>query len=127
MGQQQLLLIVAGVIVVALMVSVGIMLFNDNASASNRDALANDLVNLASRAQEYERRPPLLAGGNGSFVGFTLGSYTKNENGTFQVANVSASGLDIQATGVETGYDNVTPVKVVIRVTIDSVHVVEMN
>ncbi len=127
MGQQQLLLILAGVIVVMLMVSVGMMLFKDNASASNRDALANDLIRLASRAQEYERRPPLLAGGNGSFVGFTLGSYTRNENGSFQVANASAAGLDIQATGVETGYDNLNPVKIMIRVTADSVHVVLVN
>ena len=62
MGQQQLLLIILGVIVVGIAVAVGITMFQDNAISANRDAVTNDLVNLAARAQQYYRRPTALGG-----------------------------------------------------------------
>ena len=68
MGQQQLLLIILGVIVVGIAVAVGITMFNDSATSANRDAVTNDLINLASRAQQYYRRPTALGGGGGSFA-----------------------------------------------------------
>ena len=71
MGQQQLLLIILGVIVVGIAVAVGITMFTDNAVNANRDAVTNDLVNLAARAQQYYRRPTALGGGGNSFVGLT--------------------------------------------------------
>jgi len=46
MGQQQLLLIVLGVIVVGIAVIVGINLFTVNAVSSNRDGVTADLTNL---------------------------------------------------------------------------------
>ena len=46
MGQQQLLLIVLGVIIVGIAVVVGINLFNANATNANRDAVVSDLNNL---------------------------------------------------------------------------------
>ena len=47
MGQQQLLLIILGVIVVGIAVAVGITMFSDSAISANRDAVTNDLtVNL---------------------------------------------------------------------------------
>jgi hypothetical protein len=67
MGQQQLLLIILGVIVVGIAVAVGITMFSDSAINANRDALSNDLVNLASRAQQFYRRPTSLGGGGNSF------------------------------------------------------------
>ena len=66
MGQQQLLLIILGVIVVGIAVAVGITMFSDNAISANRDAVTNDLVNLASRAQQYYRRPASMGGGEGA-------------------------------------------------------------
>ena len=69
MGQQQLLLIILGVIVVGIAVAVGVTMFNDSAVSANRDAVTNDLINFASRAQQYYRRPKALGGGGGSFVG----------------------------------------------------------
>jgi len=68
MGQQQLLLIILGVIVVGIAVAVGITMFQDNAVSANRDAVTNDLVNLAARAQQFYRRPTALGGGQGSFA-----------------------------------------------------------
>ncbi len=62
MGSQQLLLIILGMIVVGIMVIVGISLFNDHASATNRDAVANDLVHASSMAQMLGEKRLSVAG-----------------------------------------------------------------
>ncbi len=72
MGQQQLLLIVLGVIVVGIAVVVGINLFNANAVASNRDAVISDLNNLGAMAQQYYKKPASMAGGGNTFTGWTI-------------------------------------------------------
>ncbi len=110
MGQQQLLLIILGVIVVGIAVAVGITMFSDNAVSANKDAVVNDLVNLASRAQQYYRRPQALGGGGGSFVGLTadaaglakLTSKASNSNGTYNISAAgSATSVTIHGVGTE--------------------------
>jgi hypothetical protein len=63
MGQQQLLLIVLGVIIVGIAIAVGISMFKSSAVDANRSAVASDLANLASKAQRYYRTPVELGGG----------------------------------------------------------------
>jgi len=134
MGQQQLLLIILGVIVVGIAVAVGITMFNDSAVSANRDAVTNDLVNLASRAQQYYRRPTALGGGGGSFINLTAGSGMKlitktsgasmtNGNGTYTIVNNGASTVQFLGTGTETGNDGTNKVKVVMNVWADSAKV----
>ncbi len=53
MGQQQLLLIILGVIIVGIAVAVGITMFQDNAVDQNRSAVIADLTTLAAKAQRY--------------------------------------------------------------------------
>ncbi len=112
MGQQQLLLIILGVIVVGIAVAVGITMFSDNAVSANRDAVSNDLVNLAARAQQFYRRPAALGGGGNSFVGLTadatgLAKLTnmpggKNANGTYSVQSVgTANQVVLEGVGTE--------------------------
>ncbi len=110
MGQQQLLIIVLGVIVVGLAIAIGITMFTDNASDSNRDAVSGDLVNLAARAHQYYIRPTTLDGGGSSFVGLTADAagLTKltdrpiNGNGEYSiVSGGTASGVVIQGIGTE--------------------------
>jgi len=127
MGQQQFLLIVAGIIVVALMVAVSIAIFNDQASAANRDALYNDLMHYATKAQEYVRRPALLGGGFGSFIGFKMDGSGRNANGSYALNSVTASDVVIQGVGIELGYDAMNPVKIVVDVTPDSIKTTELN
>jgi Tfp pilus assembly protein PilE len=110
MGQQQLLLIILGVIVVGIAVAVGITMFTDNAVSANKDAVTNDLVNLASRAQQYYRRPTALGGGQGSFVGIDalskLTSKPTNSNGTYALVGVgTATQVVIHGQGTEKGTD----------------------
>jgi hypothetical protein len=57
MGQQQLLLIVLGVIVVGIAVVVGINLFNASAEEANKDGIVSDCTNLGAMAQQYYKKP----------------------------------------------------------------------
>ncbi len=108
MGQQQLLLIILGVIIVGIAVAVGITMFQDNAINANRDAISNDLVNLAARAQQYYRRPQGLGGGGNSFVGLSadpaglklLTNNATNDNGTYSIKTAgTASQVVLRAVG----------------------------
>lgn len=124
MGQQQLLLIILGVIVVGIAVAVGITMFADNAVSANRDAVVNDLVNFAARAQQYYRRPTALGGGQGTFATITIdkisnklsGSNIINANGTYSLGSLSAASMVIHGVGTEIGNDGSAPVTVEILV-----------
>jgi hypothetical protein len=122
MGQQQLLLIVLGVIVVGIAVVVGINLFNANAVSSNRDAVISDLNNLGAMAQQYYKKPISMGGGGNSFDGkgpngnLTGGTawvipaqLDTTANGTYS-ATVSGQSVIIDGYGTETGNDNSTMV-----------------
>ena len=95
MGQQQLLLIILGVIIVGIAVAVGITMFQDNAVDQNRSAVISDLTTLAAKGQQYYAKPTTLGGGGNSFVGLTadatgLGllastAFTDNANGTYTI------------------------------------------
>jgi len=130
MGQQQLLLIILGVIVVGIAVAVGITMFQDNAISANRDAVTNDLVNLAARAQQYYRRPTALGGGQGSYalVGLAdLTSKPSNANGVYTFVSASATQVVLLGTGVEDGNDGTSPVEVQMTVFADSMAVIVNN
>ena len=113
MGQQQLLLIILGVIVVGIAVVVGITMFQDNAISANRDAVTNDLVNLGARAQQFYRRPHSLGGGENSFTllgtdmtkltngpGATAASWT-NPNGTYSIQTGGDQSIVLDGKGTE--------------------------
>lgn len=111
MGQQQLLIILLGFIVVMIAVAVAITIFTDSALQSNRDAVAHDLLNLAARAQQYYRRPTSLDGGGNSFEGLTadaagiakLTEKPTNANGVYSIKTAgTATGLVLEGIGTET-------------------------
>ena len=101
MGQQQLLLIILGVIIVGIAVAVGITLFQDNAVSSNRDAMTNDLMHLAAKARHFYSRPTSMGGGGHSFVGLTAdaagmlilstSNFSDNTNGTYTIKTAGTS------------------------------------
>lgn len=135
MGQQQLLLIILGVIVVGIAVAVGITMFQDNAVSANRDAVTNDLVNLASRAQQFYRRPTALGGGGNSFVGLPataaglakLTSKSSNANGTYSVKTAgTTTSVVLNGLGVEKG-TNALPINIDMSVFADSTYVNQTN
>jgi len=111
MGQQQLLLIVLGVIIVGIAVVVGINLFSANAVTANRDAVVADLTNLAAMAQQFYRKPVALAGGGNTFTGWTIPTQLATTgNGTYTVT-VAAQALTLVGVGRELGNDGTSGVK----------------
>lgn len=67
MGQQQLLLIVLGVIIVGIAIVVGINLFNANAEESAKDTIVSEGTNLGALAQQFYKKPVALGGGGNTF------------------------------------------------------------
>jgi len=112
MGQQQLLLIVLGVIIVGIAVVVGINVFTASSMDANRNAVISDMTNLASMAQTYYRKPTALAGGNQTFTGWTIpSSLDTTANGTYS-ATVTAQKVTLVGKGTDKGNDGTTVVKV---------------
>ena len=111
MGQQQLLLIVLGVIIVGIAIVVGINLFNASSVSSNRDAVISDLQNLAAMAHEYYNKPTAMAGGGSSYANFAIPTgLTSNGNGTYTISTAgTATGIVFSGPGTQiaTGTHNV--------------------
>ena len=107
MGQQQLLLIVLGTIIVGVAVVVGINMFTTGAINAERDALLQDVNNVASTAASYWRKPAALGGGNRTFVGVsdvtTFGADSSNANGNMIMSTVTATSFTVTATGANEG------------------------
>jgi len=112
MGQQQLLLIVLGVIIVGIAVVVGINVFTASASAANRDAVIADMTNLAAMSQQYYRKPTALGGGGNTFTGWTIPlQLQSNANGSYS-ATVAAQSVTLSGIGNEVGNDGSDSVRV---------------
>ena len=107
MGQQQLLLIVLGTIIVGVAVVVGINMFSTGAINAERDALLQDVNNVASSAASYWRKPAALGGGNRTFVGVsdvtTFGTDSSSANGNLVMSAVTATAFTVTATGANEG------------------------
>jgi len=132
MGQQQLLLIVLGVIIVGIAVVVGINVFTASASQANRDAVVADLTNLAAMAQQYYRKPVALGGGGNDFTGWTVPATlvrTANMGAdvTATIVGGAAGTVTLVGVGTETGNDNTNGVKATMTVTATGVTTVINN
>jgi flagellar basal body-associated protein FliL len=88
MGQQQLLLIILGVIIVGIAIAVGLSLFSANSTQANKDAIINDINNIGANGYQYRIRPASMGGGGGSsYVGYTIPfKMSSNDNATYTAA-----------------------------------------
>jgi len=124
MGQQQLLLIVLGVIIVGIAVAVGIQMFASSAAQANFDAVVADIQKISSDAQGWYRKPTSLGGGGRTFATITLtaiGAPSSNTNGSYSITGTpSATTFTVQGIGVEDGDGDGTNVTVSLAVYADS-------
>ena len=98
MGQQQLLLLVLGIVLVGLAVAAGIQAFGENSKKSNADALVSDASRIASDMQAWVSKPSAYGGGRGDFssiamsqFGYTTsGGIYENNNGRFAITSISS-------------------------------------
>lgn len=123
MGQQQLLLLVLGAIIVGVAIVVGVNMFSSSAVNANRDAVVQDCMTLATRAQQWYRTPVILGGGGRDFTNAPAGGNglldairfsPTNENGSFGIVVTDASTITITGTGLEPNPDNALTVVVVV-------------
>ena len=107
MGQQQLLLIILGVIVVGIAIAVGVTMFGSSSVQSNKDAIINDISNLATDAYQFRIRPATLGGGGGSYSNYSIPQkLLSNDNGSYENSNdddqVTFTGTSSQGYGTVT-------------------------
>lgn len=116
MGQQQLLLLVLGVVIVGLAVVVGINAFSQNQIRSNADALVNDGLRIASDLQAYALKPAQFGGAggwsnvpsppDGTEFGYEEGSSTNpitNANGECEFGGGGGGDVTITCTNADNG------------------------
>jgi len=108
MGQQQLLLIILGVIIVGIAIAVGLSLFSAQSIQSNKDAIINDLNNIAAQAYQYRIRPASMAGGNGSYVGFTIPLKMASNANAVYTCTPASDKVDFVATSANNTANTVT-------------------
>jgi len=114
MGQQQLLLIVLGIIVVGIATVVGINLFSTSATEVNRDQIISLLTSLSSDVHAYYVKDTQYGGGGGSYTGWKVpNSFKKHENSKRYIkANVRKNRIALIGFGTEIGNNGRSPVKV---------------
>ncbi|MBI1803891.1 MAG: hypothetical protein HY033_06770 [Ignavibacteriae bacterium] len=97
MGQQQLLLIIVGVLAVGLAIAVGVSLFGANSAASNKDGVTSSLMMIAADAYHYKIRPSTMGGGSNSFVSYAIPrKLQKDDHGTYSVTSVGSNTATFQ-------------------------------
>jgi len=110
LGQQQLLLIVLGLVVIAIAVVVGISLFRAHAISSKRDILINETIDMAAQAIGYYKREKAFGGGGKSFIDWQIPPQLQNTiNGSYVIDQINKDEVVIIATGTEvvTGNDSI--------------------
>jgi hypothetical protein len=71
---------------------VGIQLFGASSVSSNRDALINDINNIAANAKQYRSKISAMGGGGGSYVGYLIpAKLNDNDDGSFSTATTAAT------------------------------------
>jgi hypothetical protein len=99
MGQQQLLLIILGVIIVGIAIAVGISQFGAHSTQANKDGVTSSVVNVSANAYQFKIRPTTMGGGGGSYSGYVLPSkMASDDNGTYAASGAGASTITITGT-----------------------------
>ena len=120
MGQQQLLLIVLGVIIVGIAIVVGINIATTSAQSANRDGVISDLITIGNYAQQHYRKPTSMGGGSNTFTGppaWTIPpALVTTGNGTY-TTRVAAQTVTLVGLGNEIGNDGSAKVKATATIT----------
>lgn len=96
MGQQQLLLITLGVIIVGIAVITGLILFEHSSNENKRNQIKSEGATLATMAQKYFRLPTTMGGGGRSFVGWTIPALLDTtDSGIYDITSISTNNLVI--------------------------------
>lgn len=99
MGQQQLLLIILGVIIVGIAIAVGVAQFSAHSNQANKDGVTSSLVNIAANAYQYKMRPATMGGGNGAYTSYILPTkMAADDNGLYTLGTVATNSVQVVGT-----------------------------
>ena len=99
MGQQQLLLIILGVIIVGIAIAVGISQFSAHSTQANKDGVTSSLVNIAANAYQFKIRPTTMGGGGNAYTNYSIPSKMANDaNGKYTLGTIASNSAQIVGT-----------------------------
>ena len=99
MGQQQLLLIILGVIIVGIAIAVGIQQFGAHSTQANKDGVTSSVINIAANAYQFKIRPTTMGGGGGAYTGYGVPAKMKtDDNGTYALSSAGATSAVLTGT-----------------------------
>jgi hypothetical protein len=106
MGQQQILLIVIGVIVVAIAVVGGISIFSASHDDSIKDELVTQCLAIGVNAQQFFLKPAGMGGGNNTYntggpgnAGYVIpGKMLSTNNGDYTIITKADTSIILQGT-----------------------------
>jgi len=108
MGNQQLLIILLGIIAVGVAIAIGISLYSGQSIINNKDNLLNSITYISGDAFAYFQRVNIMGGGSGTYNNY-IPPYglRDNDDGTITVI-VGGGGLTIEVIGTSKyGYGTV--------------------
>ncbi len=86
MGQQQMLLVLLGILIIGIAIAASFGLFSSEEVEQNKQAMIHDILNICIYAKRYYVRPVSMGGGSRSFVGFTVPTKLQSTaNGSYSV------------------------------------------
>ena len=108
MGQQQLLLILLGTILVGAAIVLALSLMGAQGVQANKDAMINDLNHLAAHAYQYRISSSSLAGGAGKYTGYKIPTaIASNENGYYS-CDVTPDEVTLKAISAQNSNNTIT-------------------
>lgn len=136
MGQQQILFVILAACIIAVVVSIGVISLTGHEITDNRALLAEDLREIARRAQAYASLPVGQGGGGVSFYVLSrlpnalnhLHHPASNAHGDFFIKrSINSSFMQIIGVGNGAGNDPRRPLRLMITVWADSTALEALN
>ena len=98
MGQQQLLLLIAGVIIVGIAIVVGVQLFSAQSTEANKDGLTSGIMAINADSYQFKIRPRTLGGGLPTYLNYAIPiKLQSDENGAYSLTSVTAMQIQLHA------------------------------
>lgn len=118
MGQQQLLLLVLGSVIVGLAIYTGVQFFDVYQQNNERDVVTQQINILVLDARKFAAKPTFLGGGNGKFTGYQPPNDLANTNRVRIYTGATEGAVIFTGFGSVNGTDGQSPVHIILQYTL---------